>query len=76
MPVFVVPLVAGAAAIVLAPGAASRVAYVGGMLGVPIGVDLWNLPAVRRLPELMLIIGGAGVFDGIFLVGVLAALVT
>jgi len=76
MPVFVVPLVAWAAAIVLAPGAASRIAYVGGTLGVLIGVDLLNLPAVRRLPALMLSIGGAGVFDGIFLVGVLAALVT
>jgi uncharacterized membrane protein len=76
MPFFVAPLVAGAAAVILAPGAASRVAYIGGTLGVLIGADLLNLPAVRRMPTLTLSIGGAGVFDGIFLVGVLAALLT
>ncbi len=76
MPAFVAPLVAVAAAVVLAPGEASRVAFIGGTLGVLIGADLLNLPTVRKMPALMLSIGGAGVFDGIFLVGILAALLT
>jgi uncharacterized membrane protein len=56
-------------------GAAAPVAYIGGTLGTLIGADLLNLPAVRRMPALMLSIGGAGVFDGVFLVGIIAALI-
>lgn len=75
MPAFVPPLVAVAVALISAPrGEAAPVAYIGGTLGTLIGADLLNLPAVRRMPALMLSIGGAGVFDGVFLVGVLAAL--
>lgn len=75
MPAFVPPLVAVAAALIFAPRSeAAPVAYIGGTLGTLIGADILNLPAVRRMPALMLSIGGAGVFDGVFLVGVLAAL--
>jgi uncharacterized membrane protein len=59
----------------LASGSAAPVAYIGGTLGTLIGADLLNLPAVRRMPALMLSIGGAGVFDGVFLVGIIAVLV-
>jgi uncharacterized membrane protein len=63
-------------ALVLEPREAPRVAYISGTLGVLIGADLLNLPAVRKMPSLMSSIGGAGVFDGIFLVGILAALLS
>lgn len=43
------------------------IAYIGGTLGVLIGADLLRLDAVRKL-------GGAGTFDGIFLSGLVAAL--
>lgn len=76
MPAFVPPLVAVAAALAFARGGAGPVAYIGGTLGTLIGADLLNLPAIRKMPALMLSIGGAGVFDGVFLVGVLAALLT
>ena len=76
MPAFIPPLVAVATALASAPGEAAPVAYVGGTVGTLVGADLLNLPAVRRMPALMLSIGGAGVFDGVFLVGVLSALLT
>ncbi len=75
LPAFVPPLLSAAIAMLLASGQAAPVAYIGGTLGTLIGADLLNLPAVRRMPALMLSIGGAGVFDGVFLVGVIAALI-
>jgi uncharacterized membrane protein len=75
MPAFVPPLVAVAAALAFTlRGEAAPVAYVGGTLGTLIGADLLNLPVIRRMPAQIASIGGAGVFDGVFLVGVLAAL--
>jgi uncharacterized membrane protein len=68
LPAFVPPLVSAAVAMLLTSGQAAPVAYIGGTLGTLIGADLLNLPAVRRMPALMLSIGGAGVFDGVFLV--------
>ena len=58
------------------------VAYIGGTMGTPIGANLLNLPAVLRgkLIEsgedgvVVMSIGAAGVFDGIFLTGILAPL--
>ena len=77
MPAFVPPLVAVAAALTFAGrGEAAPAAYIGGTLGTLIGADLLNLPAIRRMPAQLASIGGAGVFDGVFLVGVLAALLT
>jgi uncharacterized membrane protein len=76
MPAFVPPLVAVAAALAFARGDAAPVAYIGGTIGTLVGADLLNLPAVRKMPALMLSIGGAGVFDGVFLVGILSALLT
>ena len=77
MPAFVPPLVAVAAALAFTGrGEAAPVAYIGGTLGTLIGADLLNLHVIRRMPALVASIGGAGVFDGVFLVGVLAALLT
>ncbi len=50
------------------------VAYVSGVLGTLIGADLLNLKRIRKMSCGVMSIGGAGVFDGIFLVGILAVL--
>jgi uncharacterized membrane protein len=76
MPVFVAPLASAAAAVLLAPEAAPPVAYISGSLGTLIGADLLNWPAIRRMRGHMLSIGGAGVFDGVFISGILAVLLT
>ncbi|MBE3587137.1 MAG: DUF1614 domain-containing protein [Thermoanaerobacteraceae bacterium] len=74
LPAFIPPLVAAAAAILLAGKDAAPVAYIAGVWGTLIGADLLNLYRFRELGAHILSIGGAGVFDGIFLVGVVAAL--
>jgi Protein of unknown function (DUF1614) len=52
-----------------------RYAYTRIGLGTLIGADLLNLDKVQGLGAPMASIGGAGTFDGIFLTGVLAALI-
>ena len=68
------PLAAALLALLLAPGNAPPVAYVAGTLGTLIGADLLHLPDLRRFDTQLLSIGGAGVHDGIFFAGLVAAL--
>lgn len=56
------------------PGAAPVIAYVSGTLGTLIGADLLNLRKISSVGAEMVSIGGAGTFDGIFLTGIIAAL--
>src|SRR3989338_3550822 len=58
--------------LVLAFEAAAAVAFVSGVLGVIIGGDLLHLPRVMRENQGIMSIGGAGVFDGIFLIAIIA----
>jgi len=74
LPVLIPPLFAALFALLLAPEEAALVAFVSGTLGVLLGADLLRLPQVVRGEVGMMSIGGAGVFDGIFLVGIVAAL--
>ncbi|MDD3071790.1 MAG: DUF1614 domain-containing protein [Methanoculleus horonobensis] len=79
-PFFIPPLAALFAALILSlftgdvPGAAVIIAYVSGTLGTLIGADLLNLEHIAELGAPMASIGGAGTFDGIFLTGIIAAL--
>jgi uncharacterized membrane protein len=75
-PMLVPPVAAGVLGWLLAGGggpAAAPIAYIAGTLGTLIGADLLNLPRLRGMGPGMLSIGGAGMFDGVFLVGVVAA---
>lgn len=74
VPVLIPPLFAALFAFFLAPGEPALVAFVSGTLGVLIGADLLHLPKVMRGDVGIMSIGGAGVFDGIFLIGIVAAL--
>jgi uncharacterized membrane protein len=76
LPPFVSPLTAALLAEVIAPGAAPVVAYIAGTLGTLVGADLLHLPDLERFEAQLLSIGGAGVHDGIFFAGVVAALLT
>jgi len=76
MPAFIPPLIAAALALILAKENAAPVAFISGVLGTLIGADLLNLHYLDELGAQVLSIGGAGVFDGIFLVGVVAAFLT
>jgi uncharacterized membrane protein len=74
VPALIPPLLAAAVAMLLSANAAPCVAYVAGSLGTLIGADLLNLGRLRGLGAPVASIGGAGTFDGIFLTGILAAL--
>jgi len=52
---------------------AAPCAFISGVLGTLIGADILNLKKVQKYGG-FLSIGGAGVFDGIFLVGIVSAL--
>ncbi len=73
IPAFIPPLIAALVALLLAGDQAAPVAYISGVLGTLIGADLLNLHRVRDIGGHVLSIGGAGVFDGIFLIGIVAA---
>jgi uncharacterized membrane protein len=78
LPAFISPIVAAALAYLLVPDPIGRtaVAYAAGVMGTLVGADILNLPRIHRLGGHVVSIGGAGVFDGIFLVGILAAILT
>jgi uncharacterized membrane protein len=74
MPLWIPPLLALGLALGLAHDNPAPVAYVCGAMGALIGADLLNFPSFHKLGGTVLSIGGAGVFDGIFLVGMVAAI--
>jgi len=76
MPAFVSPIAAALVALLLAPHNPAPVAYVSGVLGTFLGADILNLPRIKQLEAQVVSIGGAGIFDGIFLVGLVAALLS
>jgi uncharacterized membrane protein len=76
VPVFIPPVVAAATALVLSRQAAPALAYICGSLGTLIGADLLNLGQIQALGAPIASIGGAGRFDGIFMTGILAVLLS
>lgn len=76
MPVLVAPLTAAIAAVSLDAEQAPALAYIGGTLGVLIGADILRLKDIGKLGEPVASIGGAGTFDGIFVTGIVAVLLT
>jgi uncharacterized membrane protein len=74
-PIFVPSLTAAIVALLLSRQHAAPLAYIGGSLGTLIGADLLNLDKVQGLGAPVASIGGAGTFDGIFLIGILAVLI-
>jgi len=74
VPIFIPPLVAALAAVILNWRQAAPLAYIAGCLGTLIGADLLNLGNIRGLGAPVASIGGAGTFDGVFLTGIIAVL--
>ncbi len=75
-PAFIPPIAAAVVAFILSPSAPQTTAYVAGTLGTLIGADLLNLRKIPKLGAPVASIGGAGTFDGVFLSGVIAVLLT
>lgn len=76
MPVLVAPLSAALVAVVLGGEYRAPLAYVAGSLGVLIGADLLRLKDIRAMRFPVASIGGAGTFDGIFMTGLVAVLLS
>lgn len=75
-PALISPIAAAVVAILLQPSSARTIAYVAGTLGTLIGADLTNLNAIPKLGAPVASIGGAGTFDGVFLTGIIAVILT
>ncbi len=80
MPLIVAPLTSAVLATLLTLNAgdslqAAPIAYVAGSMGTLVGADLLNLRRLGEVGEGVMAIGGAGVFDGVFLVGLVAAFI-
>lgn len=81
-PMFVPPIVAALVAYLLDAtfGVSAHhrdaVAFVSGVMGTLIGADLMNLDSIGNLGAPVASIGGAGTFDGIFLTGIVAVLLS
>ncbi|MDH5545744.1 MAG: DUF1614 domain-containing protein [Gammaproteobacteria bacterium] len=76
MPIFIAPLSAAIIALTLTPEYSAPVAYISGTFGVLIGADLLRLKDIRHMGAPVASIGGAGTFDGIFITGIVAALLS
>lgn len=74
MPMMIAPLASAMLAILLDYQHAAHIAYVSGVLGVLIGADICHLRDINNLGTPLASIGGAGTFDGIFMTGLIAAL--
>ena len=71
-PIFVPSVVATVMALTLSRRHAGALAYICGSLGTLIGADLTNLGKIQGLGAPVASIGGAGTFDGIFVIGLLS----
>lgn len=82
LPIFLPPTVTVLTALVLSYilncplDLLGRISFSSGVLGVLIGADILNLKKVRKIGAPMISIGGAGSFDGIFITGVISAIVS
>jgi uncharacterized membrane protein len=74
LPALIPPILSALFALVLSPNFAAPAAFISGVLGTLIGADILNLRKIRKYSG-FISIGGAGVFDGIFLVGIFSALI-
>jgi len=73
LPAFIPPIFSAIFALMLTSEFTAPCAFISGVLGTLIGADILNLKRAQKYGG-FLSIGGAGVFDGIFLVGIVSAL--
>lgn len=76
VPIFIPPIVAALTAMALDWRKAPPLAFIAGSMGTLIGADLLNLNKIQGLGAPVASIGGAGTFDGVFLSGIIAVLLS
>ena len=79
IPSFIPPVISAVVAAILYPIYVKTnpfiIAYVAGTLGTLVGADLLNWKKIPELGAPMASIGGAGVFDGVYMTGIAAVLI-
>lgn len=76
VPWLIPPIAAAVAAMVFDYSMAAPTAYFAGTLGTLIGADILHMDELKYLHAPVASIGGAGTFDGIFLSGIIAVLLS
>jgi uncharacterized membrane protein len=77
VPTLIPGIVAAISAVILSDrDRRAVVAYVAGTLGCLLGADIFNLGAISHLQAPVASIGGAGTFDGVFVSGIIAVLLS
>lgn len=76
IPIFIAPIMAAIVSSLIDPLNSASLAYISGTIGVLVGADLLRLGDIRKMGTPFASIGGAGTFDGIFLSGLVAVLLT
>jgi len=76
LPAFIPPIFSAIISLILVPNFPAPVAFISGVAGVLIGADILKIRKARKIYSGTLSIGGAGVFDGIFLMGIVSAFLT
>lgn len=76
LPFFLSPVLAAIISVAVAGNNAPIVAYISGSVGTLVGADILNLKKIAHLGAPIASIGGAGTFDGVFLSGILAVLLS
>lgn len=76
MPMLVAPVTAALVAILIGEEQRAIIAYISGVIGVLIGADILRIRDVVKIGAPIASIGGAGTFDGIFITGLIAVLLT
>ena len=76
MPILIAPLTAAITALLLSPTHSAPLAYICGTMGVLIGADILRLSNIKKMGVPIASIGGAGTFDGIFITGIVAVLLS
>lgn len=76
VPIFIPSIIAAVSAMAIGWRQAAPLAYIAGSLGTLIGADLMNLDKIQGLGAPLASIGGAGTFDGVFVAGIVAVLLS
>lgn len=76
MPILIAPVTAALASLTINAEQSAPLAYISGTLGVLIGADILRMYDVKNFQTPLASIGGAGTFDGIFITGIVAVLLT
>ncbi len=74
LPPLLPSIVTAVAALLFDRWTAPRTAFIAGTLGTLLGADIFNMGIVRELGAPVVSIGGAGTFDGVFVIGIIAVL--